>query len=209
PSYGAHAPVQLTVRVADAAGQPVAATLSVGVNDAALGALDPNAETIASNLLLTSDLTGFVESPGYYFRSPTPTTAQHLDDLLLTQGWRRFVWKNVLGGQAPPARFNPEQELSLVGQVVSEHGQQPIPNSQLTFLQTKPTHNVTTATTGPDGRFAFAGIPVVDTALVTLQARRSHGGSNVLILPDNGPVPTIQPLPLLPALSAAPPAVAS
>ena len=209
PSYGPHAPVQLTVRVADAAGQPVAATLSLGVNDAALGALDPNAETIASNLLLTSDLTGHVESPGYYFRTPTPATAQHLDDLLLTQGWRRFAWKTVLANQAPPLRFSPEQELSLVGQVVSEHGQRPIPNSQLTFLQTKPTKNVTTATTGPDGRFAFMGIPVVDTALITLQARRAQGGSNVLILPDNGPVPTAQPLPLLPPLSAAPPAVAT
>ena len=209
PSYGAHAPVQLMVRVADAAGQPVATTLSLGVNDAALGALDPNAETIASNLLLTSDLTGYVESPGYYFRNPSPTTAQHLDDLLLTQGWRRFVWKAVLAGQTPPSRFSPEQELSLVGQVVSEHGQRPIPNSQLTFLQTKPTKNVTTATTGPDGRFSFVGIPVVDTALITLQARRSQGGSNVLILPDNGPVPAAQPLPLLPSLAAAPPAVAA
>ena len=209
PSYGAHAPVQLTVRVADAAGQPVAATLSLGVNDAALGALDPNAETITSNLLLTSDLTGYVEGPGYYFRTPSAATAQHLDDLLLTQGWRRFVWKTVLAGQAPAIRFSPEQELSLVGQVVSEHGQRPIPNSQLTFLQTKPTKNVTTATTGPDGRFAFVGIPVGDTALITLQARRAQGGSNVLIIPDGGPAPTAQPLPLLPSLSAAPAAVAT
>ena len=209
PSYEAHAPVQLTVRVADAAGQPVAATLSLGVNDAALGALDPNAETIASNLLLTSDLTGYVESPGYYFRNPTAATAQHLDDLLLTQGWRRFVWKTVLAGQAPATRFGPEKEISLIGQVVSEHGQRPIPNSQLTFLQTRPTKNITTATTGPDGRFAFVGVTVVDTALITLQARRAQGGSNVLILPNAGPVPAAQPLPLLPPIAAAPPAVAT
>ncbi|MDQ2794738.1 MAG: Plug domain-containing protein, partial [Bacteroidota bacterium] len=209
PSYGAHAPVQLTVRVADAAGQPVAATLSLGVNDAALGALDPNAETIASHLLLTSDLTGYVESPGYYFRAPTAATAQHLDDLLLTQGWRRFAWKTVLANQGPAMVFQPERQLSLVGQVVSEHGQRPIPNSQLTFLQTKPVRNVITGSTGPDGRFAFIGVPVADTALITLQARRAQGGSNVLILPDNGPVPAAQLLPLLPPLSAAPPAVAT
>lgn len=208
PSYGPHAPVQLTVRVADAAGQPVAAHLSVGVNDAALSALDPNAETIASNLLLTSDLTGYIENPGYYFRNPSPATAQALDDLLLTQGWRRFVWKPVLAGQAPPARFLPEQELSLVGQVVSEHGRRPIPNSQLTFLQTRPAKNITTATTGPDGYFSFVGFPVGDTATITLQARRAQGGSNVLIIPDNGPVPNGQPLPVLPPLSAAPAGVA-
>ena len=208
-SYEAHAPVQLTVRVADAAGQPVATTLSLGVNDAALGALDPNAETIASHLLLTSDLTGYVESPGYYFRTPSAATAQHLDDLLLTQGWRRFVWKAVLAGQAPALTFRPEQQLSLVGQVVSENGRRPMANSQLTFLQTRPTRNIITANTGPDGRFAFMGISVIDTALITLQARRAQGGSNVLILPDNGPAPMTQYLPALPPLSAAPAAVST
>ena len=208
-SYEAHAPVQLTVRVADAAGQPVATTLSLGVNDAALGALDPNAETIASHLLLTSDLTGYVESPGYYFRTPSAATVQHLDDLLLTQGWRRFVWKAVLAGQAPALTFRPEQQLSLVGQVVSENGRRPMANSQLTFLQTRPTRNIITANTGPDGRFAFMGISVIDTALITLQARRAQGGSNVLILTDNGPAPMTQYLPALPPLSAAPAAVST
>ena len=208
-SYGPHAPVQLTVRVADAQGQPVATNFSLAVSDAGLTALDPNAGTIASNLLLTSDLAGYVENPGYYFREQSAATAQALDDLLLTQGWRRFVWKAVLAGQAPPAPFTPEQDIVLTGQVVSEHGNRPIPNSQLTFLQTKPARNVTTATTNADGRFTFSGFPLRDTAVITLQARRSQGGSNVLIRPDNGPVPARGPLPVLPPVAAAPPGVAA
>ncbi|MFC7666129.1 carboxypeptidase-like regulatory domain-containing protein [Hymenobacter humi] len=209
PSYGAHAPVQLTVRVADAAGQPVATNLSVAVSDAGLSALDPNAETIASNLLLTSDLVGYVENPGYYFREQSAATAQALDDLLLTQGWRRFVWKEVLAGQKPLVRYVPEQEVSLTGQVVSAQGSRPIPNSQLTFLQMKPVKNVATATTDAEGRFTFSGFAVRDTAVITLQARRSQGGSNVIIRPDNGPVPGVQPLPKLPSLAAAPAGVAA
>ncbi|MBD2768744.1 TonB-dependent receptor plug domain-containing protein [Hymenobacter sp. BT664] len=208
-SYGPHSPVQLTVRVVDAAGQPVAANLSVGVSEAGLSALDPNAETIASNLLLTSDLVGYVEDPGYYFREQSAATAQALDDLLLTQGWRRFVWKAVLAGQAPPVIFTPEQEISLVGQVVSEHGNRPIANSQLTFLQVKPVKNVATGTTDAQGRFSFVGFPVQDTAVITLQARRAQGGSNVIIQPDNGPVPPAQPLPGLPPVATAPPGVAA
>ncbi|GAC1599153.1 MAG: hypothetical protein NVS3B25_25830 [Hymenobacter sp.] len=208
-SYGPHAPVQLSVRVADAAGQPVATSFSLGVSDAGLSALDPNAETIASRLLLTSDLVGYVENPGYYFREPSAATAQALDDLLLTQGWRRFVWKEVLAGQGPPVRFSAEQSLSLTGQVVSEHGNRPIPNSQLTFLQTRPAKNVVTATTDAQGRFNFVGIPVRDTAIITLQARRSQGGTNVLIRPDAGPPTGGPPLPDLPSLAAAPPGVAA
>ncbi|MDO7848314.1 TonB-dependent receptor plug domain-containing protein [Hymenobacter sp. M29] len=208
-NYGPHAPVQLNVRVTDAAGKPVATNFSLGVSDAGLTAIDPQAETIASNLLLTSDLVGYVENPGYYFREPSAATAQALDDLLLTQGWRRFVWKEVLAGQAPPMHFTPEHDISLVGQVVSANGNRPIPNSQLTFLQMRPGKVVATGTTDANGRFSFAGIPVTDTALITLQARRAQGGSNVLIKPDFGPDPTGGPLPLLPQLSAAPAGVAS
>ncbi|WP_426058821.1 TonB-dependent receptor plug domain-containing protein [Hymenobacter sp. B1770] len=208
-SYGAHAPVQLTVRVADAAGQPVATHLSVAVSDAGLAALDPNAETIASNLLLTSDLVGYVENPGYYFREQSTTKAQALDDLLLTQGWRRFVWKEVLAGQVPRPRFLREQDIMLTGQVVSENGNRPIANSQLTFMQTRPSRNVATGTTDADGRFSFSGFPLRDTAIITLQARRAQGGSNVIIRPDAGPVPSNQPLPSLPSLAAAPAGVAA
>ena len=208
-SYGPHAPVQLTVRVTDAQGQPVATNFSLAVSDAGLTALDPNAETVASNLLLTSDLAGYVENPGYYFREQSAATAQALDDLLLTQGWRRFVWKTVLAGQVPPASFTPEQDIVLTGQVLSEHGNRPVPNSQLTFLQIRPARNVATATTNADGRFTFAGFPVRDTAVITLQARRSQGGSNVIIRPDNGPVPARGPLPVLPPVAAAPPGVAA
>ncbi len=208
-SYGPHAPVQLNVRVTDAAGQPVAANLSLAVSDAGLRALDPNAETVASNLLLTSDLVGYVENPGYYFREPSAATALALDDLLLTQGWRRFVWKEVLAGQAPSVAFAAEKNLVLTGQVVSENGRRPMANSQLTFLQTRPAKNVATATTNAQGRFSFGGFPIRDTAVITLQARRAQGGSNVLILPDAGPAPAGLLLPALPLLAAAPPGVAA
>ena len=208
-SYGPHAPVQLTVRVADAAGQPVAANLSVGVSDAGLAVLDPNAETIASNLLLTSDLVGYVETPGYYFREQSAGKNLALDDLLLTQGWRRFVWKDVLAGQVPPLRFAPEKDIDLVGQIVSANGNRPVANSQLTFLQTKPAKNIVTATTDALGRFSFTSFPVGDTAIITLQARRAQGGSNVIIRPDAGPATNGPPLPALPSLATAPAGVAA
>ncbi len=205
PSYGLRAPVQVRLRVADAAGQPVAAHLSVAVAEAALSALDPAAETIASNLLLTSDLVGYVEGPGYYFKNPTPATAQALDDLLLTQGWRRFVWKSVLAGPPPAPAFPADQALALSGLVVSEHGYRPLPNSQLTFVETRPVRQVATGTTDANGRFRFVGFDGRDTAVVTLQARRAQGGSNVVIRPDTGPPLTG---PLLPPLPAPPPGLA-
>ena len=206
-AYAPHDPVYVKVQVTDAAGQPAAAHLSVSVAEAGAAGLDPDAGNVATSLLLTSDLAGYVESPGYYFQTPTPEITQNLDNLLLTQGWRRYAWQQVLAPTSPPRPYGAEQDLTLSGQVTGM-GQAGIANSQLTFIQSKPNRSVLTASTDAEGRFRFTGFPGQDTAVVTLQARRSSGGSNVIIRPDLGPPTFGAPLPPLPALSAAPPAVA-
>jgi len=201
-AYAPHDPVHVKVQVADAAGQPVASNLSVTVAEAGAASLDAEAGNVASSLLLTSDLAGYVENPAYYFQNPTPETARALDDLLLTQGWRRYVWKDVLGPTPPPLFYGAEQSLTLAGQVTGM-GQRGIPNSQLTFVQSKPVRNFLTATTDAEGRFRFTGFPGKDTAVVTLQARRTSGGSNVIVRPDFGPPTFGAPLPPLPAAAPA------
>jgi hypothetical protein len=206
-AYAPHDPVHVKVQVQDAAGQPVATHLSVTVAEAGAASLDPDAGNVATNLLLTSDLAGYVENPAYYFQNTTPETTQALDNLLLTQGWRRFVWKQVLGPTPPVVTYPLERDLTLSGRVTGM-GQSGIANSQLTFIQSKPARSVLTATTGPDGRFNFTGFPGRDTAVITLQARRQTGGSNVIIRPDLGPPTFGAPLPPLPPLAAAPAGVA-
>lgn len=200
-AYAPHDAVHVKVTVADAAGQPVATHLSVTVAEAGAAALDPNGGNVASTLLLTSDLAGYVESPGYYFQNPTPETNRALDDLLLTQGWRRYVWKEVLSPTPPPLYYGVEQGITLFGQVTGM-GQTGIPSSQLTFIQSKPARNVVTATTDANGRFLFSGFPGRDTSFITLQARRATGGSNVIVRPDLGPPTFGAPLPPLPPIAS-------
>jgi len=50
---------------------------------------------IVSYFWLSSELKGNIESPGYYFSANTPIIHTALDNLLLTQGWRRFNWDNA------------------------------------------------------------------------------------------------------------------
>jgi hypothetical protein len=54
---------------------------------------------ISSVLSLTSDLKGTVENPDYYLRDSTQVGKQGLDNLLLTHGWSRFRWPEVLAGR--------------------------------------------------------------------------------------------------------------
>jgi hypothetical protein len=54
---------------------------------------------IASWLLLTADLKGTVENPGYYLRDSSAVGREAADNLVLTQGWSRFRWPEVLAPQ--------------------------------------------------------------------------------------------------------------
>ncbi|AWM34460.1 TonB-dependent receptor plug domain-containing protein [Hymenobacter nivis] len=198
PTYGPREPVRVQVKVTDAAGQPVGATrLSVAVADAAGAAAD--AETIASNLLLTSDLAGYVEGPGYYFENPTAETAGALDALLLTQGWRRFAWPSVLAGPPPRPAFGFEQSLGLLGQVALPNGQ-PAPNSQLLLVRSAPSRLVVPGTTDAQGRFLFSGLGGYDSSRFALQARTARGGRALVLSLDAGPPVAPVALPGLPPL---------
>ncbi|WP_460504330.1 carboxypeptidase-like regulatory domain-containing protein, partial [Hymenobacter agri] len=194
-SYGLRQPVRVRVAVADAAGKPVVMPLSLAVADA--DACAANAETIAAHLLLTSDLAGYVENPGYYFQSPTPETAQHLDALLLTQGWRRFAWQQLPVGPPPVPEFGVERALGIRGQVTQPNGK-PVAGGTVTYLQTRPEKIYLTARTDADGRFLFTGLNQCnDTTQLTLQARSERGRRNLLLHLDPGPPPLPGPLPAL------------
>ncbi|HLK28455.1 MAG TPA: hypothetical protein VKT28_07730 [Puia sp.] len=76
--------------------------------------------TIESYLWLTSDIKGAIESPGYYFREADNETIEAMDNLMLTQGWRRFNWNEVLAGQKPSFEFAPEYNGHIItGKVIN------------------------------------------------------------------------------------------
>ncbi len=56
----------------------------------------PYQNGISEYLWLTSDLKGTIESPEYYFNQSDPQVKEATDHLMLTHGWRRFNWKDIL-----------------------------------------------------------------------------------------------------------------
>jgi hypothetical protein len=69
---------------------------------------------IASALWLTSELRGAIESPEYYLNSTASATA--VDNLMLTHGWSRFNWADVLK-KVKKMEFIPE----FRGHIISGH----------------------------------------------------------------------------------------
>jgi len=69
---------------------------------------------IISYLWLCSDLPSTVESPEYYF-SDDVMAPQAADNLMLTYGWRRFKWENVLNNDSNSfVKYLPETRGHLV-----------------------------------------------------------------------------------------------
>ena len=176
-AYGPREAVHVRLTATDAAGQPVAGRFSVAV--AAQGLAVADGPTIASHLLLSSDLAGPIEAPGYYFREPqTPETRQALNDLLLTQGWRRFVWKELLASPLVAPAFLPEQALVVSGQVLTA-ARQPAART-VAYLQTNPARQAEMQTDA-SGRFRFRGLDGLDTAQVMVRAQPLKGERELLI----------------------------
>jgi hypothetical protein len=93
------------------------ATLSVAVRDAGTTIAAADAGNMLSNLLLSSDLKGFIENPGYYFATEGMENRQALDLLLLVHGWKRYEWKPMAGLQTFHLRHPMEKGLLIKGQV--------------------------------------------------------------------------------------------
>ncbi|WP_026351180.1 hypothetical protein [Hymenobacter aerophilus] len=215
PTYGPHELVTLEVEVSTAEGQPAPAELSLAVAGAAgLPTAGGDATTVRAHLLLTSELRGYVENPAQYFAAHTPEQQRALNDLLLTQGWSRFSWQQVLGGSEAMAadyQFPLERSLSLSGQLVRPNGK-PLPEGELTLLLGKQ-KDVVISKANANGDFLFLGFPGLDTTSVLLQARGAKGSRNALLrLNEWWPRPTPAdwrpPAPLSPLVLASAPVVA-
>jgi len=112
--------LDLTTRTESGAGQVADLSLSVYRLDP-LHQRDP--ADIVSYLLLSSELKGEIESPEYYLQNSSTESAEALDNLLLTQGWRRFSWKEVVSGKPGVLKFLPEYNGHLIaGKITDKNG---------------------------------------------------------------------------------------
>ena len=74
----------------------------------------PDPTDIDTYFGLTADLQGTVESPATYFRESGAAADVALDYVMLTHGWRRFRWDEVLSDKKPAFRFLPEYDGHFV-----------------------------------------------------------------------------------------------
>ncbi len=115
-----------------------------------------NEDDIRSYLWLRSDLKGYIESPGYYFSAGRDEASVAMDNLMLTQGWRRFSWDDILHDKMPPVNFAPELNGHIIsGKVVSTVTGKPLENIETYVSVPGLNANFRTYISDAEGRLKF------------------------------------------------------
>ena len=103
----------LEILVADT----IPANMSLSVSDADMNNEIPS-NTIVSNLLLKGDLKGYIHKPAFYFTNNTDAALKSkLDLVMLTHGWRKYKWADMMVQKTPTIKFIADEYLGVYGQI--------------------------------------------------------------------------------------------
>ncbi|MEJ5994905.1 TonB-dependent receptor plug domain-containing protein [Pedobacter sp. Du54] len=185
---------EINLKVVQNDGNLVDGNFSVAITDMGKVPLDEDDQvTILSNLLLSSDLKGYIEKPNYYFNDTNSDKARQLDNLLLTQGWRRFKWQDIITSKEPDITFRPELSLELSGKITDEF-KKPLPGARITLVSLTPGMLLKLDTiSDAKGNFVFDRLDLPDSTSVMMQAKTEKGSKAINLILNNSPKPTAAP----------------
>ncbi|MCF8357175.1 MAG: TonB-dependent receptor plug domain-containing protein [Prolixibacteraceae bacterium] len=147
--------------------------------------LEEYPNNILTQFLLVADLKGRIEEPAFYFRNDSKGTLVALDNLMLTQGWRRFAWQVVLGDQLPELSYEHEFGISVKGTVTTKFMEKPIPNAEVTLIFDQKAYAFNQLYADSSGRFSFNNLFFYDETPVLLQAKREKWKKNIWLEIDD------------------------
>lgn len=136
------------------------------------------APNIESTLLLNSDLQGFIEMPGYYFEGEK-VKMRDIDNLLLTQGWRKLDWSRI--GMDMQPRYEVEKSLKVSGYA---HGSGSKGMERFAKISLFPRDNVmdiVETVADKSGYFELDSLIYPDTAQLLMHAKSPTGKGFVQI----------------------------
>ena len=196
-TYRTREKVTVNLEATDAEGKPVAGNFSVAVTDGSQVLAEPNQENLLTYLLLSSDvsnlnsgefystLRGNIEQPAYYFDKNNENANRYLDILMMTQGWRRFVWRDLMADKFPKMDNFLETGLSVTGKAIRPNGKISKDVTLTMMLKNgKLNPQFQMGETDSLGRYGFYGLDFNDSTNVFVQGMKQGGSKNLDITID-------------------------
>ncbi|HEX2393871.1 MAG TPA: TonB-dependent receptor plug domain-containing protein [Bacteroidales bacterium] len=174
--------IAIDIRTLDRTNRPIRANLSLSVTREISEQKEVNSDNILSDLLLLSDLKGYIEDPLDYFKLPAEEFLVTMDNLMLTQGWRRFDWNSILAGDYPEIRFHEEKGITVSGRITRDFFNLPLDDCRVQLSIMDKYNDVFTQYSSDKGTFVFDNLVYYDTISVKIEAWRPSGRRNLVIL---------------------------
>ena len=156
--YEPFAQVQMQVQTVAPNGVPLPATISMAVRDSKnLGTV--YSDNVMTNMLLSSELKGYIHNPEFYFESNDAAHAKALDLLMMVQGWTRYNWRQMARLEPFVIKHFVEDGLVIDGMVLRRMQDKPIKDVSVKMRLYSPDRSKTqetTVTTDEEGRFGFS-----------------------------------------------------
>ena len=156
-------------------GDPVAGSFAVSITNRNRVPVDSIQKTFRSEMLLSSDLKGFIETPGYYFNNPYDSICKQLDLLLLTHGWRGYGWDDVT---RKSFIHRPDTSFTISG-TVTNLLRKPIAGRRVSLFVQGGKTIAEDVRTDKNGRFAFENLDIRETSMVRINLEKEKKKRNL------------------------------
>lgn len=189
-SYTLRDRIELSLRVTDMDGEPVDGNLALSVTDVSQVSWSPFAMDIRNYLQLASDLDAPLRDVGFY-DGTEQSSLKYADLLMLTRGWRRFDWQQVLRNEGPSITYPIEQGLTISGSVTNKQNRRLVADQNVILALLGDVKEFYDMNTDESGHFEFNDLLFPDSTEVLVQTIDSRKRRHYDIALDS--IATIDP----------------
>ncbi|UKJ07276.1 hypothetical protein [Solitalea lacus] len=165
----------VTVNTADTSGLGSTANLSFSILPKQTVGNNFQSSLLA-DLLLSSSLKGAIESTYYYFESNDYQRQKDLDNLLLTQGWRKYEWSDILFDKVPGIKHEFESGFTINATAENRLKSKPEKESNITLFS-RENDLMLSQNADEHGNVSFKNLYLADSSKVLLSASTLKGSS--------------------------------
>ena len=166
--------VKMTITATDETGMRMPGNFSLAVSDdQLLSFADDKSSTILSHILLESDVKGKIEEPRFYFDPKQQKADRALDLVMMTQGWRRFTWRQITADEIPAVSY-PSERTIIAGFVMDNSTNKGVSGAKVRITELK-----LESLTDSSGAFLFKNVDLTEPK--TIEAENGNRRTSVKI----------------------------
>jgi len=141
---------------------------SLAVLDTEEGQVDYRSN-IATELLLFGDIAYATDDPWFYLSPNSEGSAKAADLIMMTHGWRRFDWEEILDGTFPRIAYGFPKGITFAGQVSPRASDRETGEVDVELAVYQDEVNIYATSTDRKGNFAFTNLDYTGDFSATLR----------------------------------------